>query len=92
MTIEFSHHAMEKARRRGVSMAQIYQTLRTPDELYDDIEYGTVMALKKINDKSVVLAYREEAGAVKVITIYYTTKIDRLVASKTVRGAWKKVK
>jgi hypothetical protein len=92
MTIELSHHAMEKARMRGVSMTQIYQTLRTPDELYNDVEHVTMIALKKINDKSIVLAYREEAGAVKVITIYYTTKINRLIASKTVRGAWKKAK
>jgi len=31
---------------------------------------------------------REENGVVKIITIYYTTKLDRLVKSKTVRGTW----
>lgn len=40
----------------------------------------------------IILAYKEEAEVVKVITIYYTTKLDRLVRSKTVRGAWKKIK
>jgi len=51
-----------------------------------------MIAVKKTNDKSVILAYKEEAKLVKVITIYYTTKFDRLVRSKTVRGAWKRVK
>ena len=26
------------------------------------------------------------------ITLYYTTKLDRLLKTKTVRGAWKRVK
>jgi len=92
MTIQFSHHALEKAHRRGVNMSHIYQTLKTPDELYEDIEHRTMIAVKKTNDKSIILAYREEEGIVKIITIYYTTKFGKLIKSKMVRGAWKRVK
>lgn len=92
MTIQFSHHALEKARRRGVNVLHMHQTLKTPDELYEDVEHGTKIAVKKVDDKSIILAYREESGVVKVITIYYTTKLDRLLKSKTVRSAWKRVK
>jgi len=92
MTIQFSQHAMEKAHRRGVNMSHIYQTLKTPDELYEDVEHGTIIAIKKTNDKFIILAYREEARIVKIITLYYTSKLDKLIKSKTVRGAWKKVK
>jgi len=28
----------------------------------------------------------------KVIALCYTTKLDRLIKSKTVRGAWRKIK
>jgi len=73
-------------------MSHIYQTLKTPDELYEDIEHRTIIAVKKTNAKSIILAYRKEAEIVKIITIYYTTKLDRLLKSKTVRGAWKRVK
>jgi len=66
MPVQFSHHALEKARRRGVNMSQVHQTLKTPDELYEDVEHGTMIAAKKINDKSVILAYREEAEVVKL--------------------------
>jgi hypothetical protein len=55
MTIQFSHHAMEKAHRRGVNMSHIYQTLKTPDQLYKDVEHGTIIAVKKTNDKSIIL-------------------------------------
>lgn len=51
-----------------------------------------MIAIKRIDDKSIILAYRKEARLVKVITIYYTTKLDRLIKSKTVRDAWKKIK
>jgi len=92
MAIRFSHHALEKARRRGVNMSHVYQTLKIPDELYEDVEHGTMIAVKRTNDKFIILAYREKGEAVKIITLYYTTKLDRLIGSKTVRGTWKKVK
>jgi len=92
LTIHFSHHALEKARKRGVKRSHIDQTLRVPDELYEDVEHGTMIAVKRINDRSIILAYREEDGIVKIITIYYTTKLGRLIQSKRVRGAWRRVK
>lgn len=92
MAVRFSRHALEKARRRGVDMSDVYQTLKTPDELYEDVEHGTIIAVKKTNDKFVIVAYRKEPELVKIIAIYYTTKLSRLIKSKTVRGAWRKIK
>jgi len=92
LTIYFSRHALEKARRRGVKRSHIDQTLKVPDELYEDVEHGTMIAVKRTNDRSIILAYREEDGVVKVITLYYTTKLGRLIQSKRVRGAWRRVR
>jgi len=91
MIVRFSHHALEKIRRRGVSMSHVHQTLRIPDELYEDVEHGTMIAIKKVNSRFIILAYRGEDEVVKVITLYYTSKFDRLIRSKTVRSAWKKI-
>ena len=79
-------------RRRGVKRPHINQTLKVPDELYEDVEHGTMIAVKRVNDRSLILAYREEDRTVKIITIYYTTKLDKLLQSKGVRGAWRRVK
>jgi hypothetical protein len=79
-------------RRRSVKTADVYATIKSSDEVYEDVEHGTVVAMKKVNAKSVILAYKMEAGIVKVITLYYTTKFERLLKAKTVRGAWKRVK
>ena len=51
-----------------------------------------MIAIKKMNEKSIILAYKKEGRLVKVITLYYTTKLDRLIISKMVRGAWRKTK
>jgi len=92
MPVQFSRHALEKIRRRNVDTVDIYATLESPDEVFDDVEHGTKVALKKVNSKSIILVYRVETGMIKVITLYYTTKLDRLLNSKAVRGAWKKTK
>jgi len=92
MSVEFSRHALEKMRRRNVETSDVYATIKSPDEVYEDVEHGTVVAVKKVNARSVILAYKIEAEVVKVITLYYTTKLDRLLKAKTVRGAWKRVK
>jgi hypothetical protein len=78
--------------RRNVRIADVYATIKSPDEVYEDVEHGTIVAIKKINAKSLILAYKMEAEIVKVITLYYTTKFDRLLRAKMVRGAWKRVK
>jgi len=92
LTIELSRHALEKALFRNIKIHHIRQTLKTPDELYADTEHSVTIAIKKINRKSIILAYTKEDNLVKVITLYYTTKLDRLLKAKTRRGAWKKTK
>jgi len=92
LSVEFSRHALEKALLRNVKMQHIRRTLRYPDELFEDVEHGVTVAIKKMNEKSIILAFRKEGGLVKVITLYYTTKLDRLVKTKMGRGAWKRIK
>lgn len=85
-------HALEKMRRRNVKALDIRATLKFPDEVYEDVEHGTFVAIKKIDIKSIVLVYTAKDEVVKVITLYYTTKLNRFLKAKLVRGAWKKIK
>jgi len=62
MTVEFSHHVLEKAKRRDINISCIYQTLEAPDALYEDIEHRTLIAVKKTNNRSVILAYGRKWG------------------------------
>lgn len=90
--IKFSLHAKEKMRSRGVKKADILAALREPDNVYDDAENGTIVSIKKVNGNSIIAAYKVEGDGAKVITIFYTTKLDKLIKAKTARGAWKKKK
>jgi hypothetical protein len=92
MPVQFSQHALEKMRRRSVNTVDVYATLESPDEVYKDVEHETMVAFRKVNAKSIILVYKMKAEIVKIITLYYTTKLDRLLNAKMVRGAWKKIK
>jgi hypothetical protein len=92
MSIKFSSHAAEKMLMRNVKISDIYATLKAPDKIFEDVEHETLIAIKKVNVKSIILAYKIENGGATVITLFYTTKLDRLLKAKTVRGAWKKTK
>jgi hypothetical protein len=91
-TVKFSDHAEEKMRIRNIKAFDVYATLRMPDQLFEDLEHGTMVGVKKANGNSIIVAYRLEVDVAKVITLFYTSKLDKLVRSKMVRGAWKKVK
>lgn len=92
MRVRFSRHALEKMQKRDIKSPDVYDALRSPDESYEDVEHDVRIVIKKVNRKSVIVAFVEEGDVVKVITLYYTVKFDRLVRSKMVRGAWKKAK
>jgi hypothetical protein len=62
MPVQFSRHALEKIRRRNVKSADMYVTIKSPDEVYEDVEHGTVVAMKKVNAKSIIIAYTIETG------------------------------
>lgn len=49
-----------------MKIADVYATLKSPDEIYEDVEHGTVVALKKVNAKSIILAYKMEAEVVRL--------------------------
>lgn len=56
--LRFSLHALEKMRLRKVKKLYVYETLKLPDEVYEDVEHGVMIAVRKANAKSVVLAYK----------------------------------
>lgn len=66
--------------------------LTFPDALHEDAEHRTLIAIKKVNGNSIILVYKMENDGAKVITLFYTTKLDKLLKTKTARGAWIKQK
>jgi hypothetical protein len=90
--LKFSSHAKEKMKIRKIKVSDVDAAITTPDNAYEDVEHGTLIAIKKVNGNSIIVAYNIVNDGAKVITLFYTTKLDKLVKTKTARGAWKKVK
>lgn len=90
--VKFSSHAKEKMLSRKVKLSDVFATITTPDDAFEDVEHGTLIAIKKVDGNSIILAYKMENDGAKVITLFYTTKLDKLLKTKTARGAWKKLK
>ena len=90
--VKFSDHAEEKMQSRKVKISDVNATITKPDKSYADVEHGTLIAIKKVNGNSIIVAYKIEGNGAKVITLFYTSKLDKLIKTKTARGAWKKIK
>lgn len=65
-SVKSSDHADEKMRVRSVKTSDVYATLSTPDQLFEDIEHGTMIGIKKVNGNSIIIAYKLENNVLKL--------------------------
>jgi uncharacterized DUF497 family protein len=63
-----------------------------PSELFEDTEHRCEVALGTTGDKLLVAVYRRVDNDIKVITVYHTRKLDKLVLAKLQRGAWRRIR
>ncbi len=63
--------------------------IAAPTELFEDVEQHAKVAVGSIDDRYLVAVYRRAGDDIKVITVYHTRNIAKLVSSKTQRGAWR---
>jgi hypothetical protein len=47
--VRFSSHAQEKILSRNVKISDAFATISTPDDIYEDVERGALIAIKKVN-------------------------------------------
>ena len=92
MIITYSSHAEQKLSIRRIARQDVERTITRPDELFEDTEHNAEVAVGTVNGKLLVAVYRRLDNSIKVITIYRTRKLDKLVTSKLQRGAWRRVK
>lgn len=66
--------------------------LARPDEMFEDMEHDAQVAVGKVGSKFLVAVFLRADNNIKIITVYHTGKLERLVSSKLQRGAWRRVK
>ncbi len=57
MKVEISAHARRRLVIRGISENTVLNTLRNPDNILFDEETGYFIAVKKINNKLLIVAF-----------------------------------
>lgn len=92
MVVTYSAHAQQKLLMRKVRREDVERVIANPTEVYEDTEHNAMVAFGFLDDRTLIVAYQRLGKDMKVITVYNTTKIDKLVSSKTRRGAWRRIR
>lgn len=90
MVVTYSAHAEQMLLMRKVKREVVARVIAHPTEVYEDTEHNVSVAIDSVDGKALVVIYQSVGNAKKVITVYHTFNIGKLVSSKTRRGAWRR--
>ena len=92
LVIAYSSHAKQKLLIRRISQEDIESIIAHPAELFEDTEHGCEVSVGRTDGKVLVAVYQKLDKDIKVITVYHTRKLDKLVSAKLQRGAWRRIR
>lgn len=67
--IIYTGHSIKRKFERDISDDEVIKTLNEPDYTLSSIE-GRKIAMKKINQKTIHVVYKEEKANIIIITVY----------------------
>jgi uncharacterized DUF497 family protein len=91
LVVTYSAHAEQKLLIRKVKREDVARVIANPTEVYEDTERNAKVAIGSVEAKALVVIYESVGNAEKVITVYHALNIEKLLSSKTKRGAWRKI-
>jgi len=86
--IEFIGYALKRMKRRGISEKDVAGSIKSPDELLYDVLSRCHIAVKKTNDKHIIVTYTVTGNKVTVITTFKTSRGKYLILRKGRLGVW----
>ena len=89
MAVKYSAHAEQKLSMRRIRKEEVERLIVRSKKRYDDIEHDAKVAVGPVNGRFLVVTYRMVNADIKVITVYHARKLEKLILSKTKRGAWR---
>jgi len=84
--IELTRHAKEKIWARGVNINDILQIINRPNMLFCDVESDALVAIVIIGQRTLVIVFTRRNDIVRIVTVYYSSSIDKLIIRKVDRG------
>lgn len=88
MTIELSPHAKKRLKIRQIAEVDVISALKNPDKILFNGDTGNFIAVKKINDKMLVVVYMIVGNIVRVVSAFITSKLD-IVDKRIRKGRWR---
>lgn len=76
--IVYTIHAIQRVLQRNIPAELVVLCIDSPDKLL--AENRVKKAVKKVDDKAIVVVYREEGNRCLVITAYITSKLKKYLA------------
>jgi len=86
--VEYSKHALERMRVRRVTRRHVGLAIRNPDFSCEDVESDALVAVKKYGRRQVVVIFTSKDERIRIITVYHSSDVDRLISRKLQRKAW----
>ena len=95
MTIEYSRHAKNKLKERGIRKSEIEKTIKVPDYVYYDLNSRTMVALRKVKiggvETNLVVPFIKTGNTAKIVTVYPCRDLEKELKKK--EGArWVRIK
>ncbi len=84
--IEFTRHAEEKLKERGITKDEVIDVITNPDEILFDTIKGNLVAIRKINDYYLIAIYTP-TKPIRVVSALVMSKLN-IVENRVKRGRW----
>ncbi len=83
----YTPQAKTRMEEYGIDESSVEDTIKNPENLFLDIKTGRLIAVKKQNKKWLIVVYEGDDG-ITIITVFPTSKINKIVDSRTKNGRW----
>jgi len=90
MMIKLSKHAKEQIKVRKITLEEIINCLKDPDDVLYDVKENTFVSIKRLNGKILVTIYTFEEENPKIVTVFKTDKLS-MVKNRIKSGRWVKI-
>ena len=93
MHFEYSTHAEQKFKERGISKSEVEEVLKSPEDVFLDIETGNLVAVGKRRSKEghkLIIVYLP-GKRIKVVTVIDTSRME-IIDRREERRRWVKIR
>ena len=88
LKISLSKHAKIALASRKIKIQSILTALKNPDEKFFDISTNHTVIIKQFGGKALIVVYDITNGAYEIVTVFATTKTEKIIRRKVEIGYW----